>query len=85
MSELPLVWPEKPASQRIKLSRLWEFRWPRADDDEENFRSRHAEFTELTIPVIKHYRSARKLVAIPASAPKDEVAATILSSVKFKI
>lgn len=51
---------------------------PRADDDEENFRNRHAEFSELTLPVVDRYRNAGKLLAIPATAPKDEVAAAIL-------
>ncbi len=51
---------------------------PRADDDEKNFRNRHAEFSELTLPVIDRYRNAGKLLSIPATAPKDEVAAAIL-------
>ena len=53
---------------------------PRADDDEANFRNRHSEFTQLTVPVIDHYRATGKLLSIPATAPKEEVAATILSN-----
>ena len=52
---------------------------PRADDDEANFRNRHSEFTQLTLPVINHYRATGKLLAISATAPKDEVAAAILT------
>ena len=51
---------------------------PRPDDDEVNFRNRHAEFTQLTAPVIEHYRTAGKLLAIPATAPKDQVSTSIL-------
>lgn len=52
---------------------------PRADDDEENFRSRHSEFHQLTLPVIDRYRAAGKLIPIPATPPMDEVAADIVS------
>ena len=58
---------------------------PREDDDEANFRNRHAEFTQLTVPVIDRYRKAGKLIAVPATAPKDEVAATILSRFQSRI
>lgn len=51
---------------------------PRADDSEENFRSRHAEFVNLTQPVIDHYREAGLLSACDATAPQDEVAARLL-------
>ncbi len=53
---------------------------PRADDSEENFRSRHAEFLSLTQPVIDHYRAAGLLSACDATAPQDEVAARLLRS-----
>lgn len=52
---------------------------PRADDGEENFRSRHAEFLALTQPVIDHYRALGKLCPVDATAPQDEVASNILS------
>lgn len=58
---------------------------PRADDDEDNFRNRHNEFIQLTVPVIDRYRETGKLLSIPATGPKDDVAATILSRLKFKI
>lgn len=58
---------------------------PRDDDREENFRNRHAEFTSLTIPVIDFYRSSGRLIPIPATGTKEETAATILSSLEFKI
>ncbi len=51
---------------------------PRADDTEENFRSRHAEFVSLTQPVIDHYRHLDLLSPCDATAPQDEVAAKLL-------
>ncbi len=51
---------------------------PRADDSEENFRSRHAEFVSLTQPVIDHYRHLNLLSPCDATAPEDEVAARLL-------
>lgn len=58
---------------------------PRDDDREENFRNRHAEFTALTIPVIDFYRSSGRIIPVSATGTKDETAATILSSLGFKI
>ncbi len=52
----------------------------RADDSEQNFRSRHAEFVTLTQPVINHYRLTGKLLPIDGSVPQADVAAKILSS-----
>lgn len=51
----------------------------RADDDEQNFRNRHAEFQTLTGPVIEHFKNEGILHAIDATPPQDEVAATVLS------
>ncbi len=51
---------------------------PRADDSEENFRNRHAEFVSLTQPVIDHYRHLDLLCPCDATAPQDEVAARLL-------
>ena len=62
-----------------------EFAGPRADDNEENFRSRHAEFVSLTQPVIEHYRNAGLLSACDATAPQDEVAARLLQSFSGKV
>ena len=50
----------------------------RADDSEENFRSRHAEFVSLTQPVIEHYRDLGLLSPCDATAPQAEVAARLL-------
>lgn len=50
----------------------------RADDSEENFCNRHAEFMSLTGPVIDHYRQAELLFPCDATAPQDEVAARLL-------
>lgn len=50
----------------------------RADDSKENFLSRHAEFVRLTQPVIEHYRSLELLSPCDATAPRDEVAASLL-------
>jgi adenylate kinase len=57
---------------------------PRDDDGEENFRNRHSEFTQLTLHVIDRYSRAGKLIPIPATSPKDEVAANILSCLEFR-
>ena len=51
---------------------------PRADDSEQNFRSRHAEFVNLTQPVIEHYRHLKLLSPCDATAPEAEVAARLL-------
>lgn len=51
----------------------------RADDDEANFRSRHAEFVTHVFPVIDHYRAAGLLSACDATASQDEVAARLLN------
>jgi adenylate kinase len=58
---------------------------PRDDDREENFRSRHTEFTDLTVPVIDFYRASGRLIPVPATGTMDETAATILSSLRFEI
>lgn len=50
----------------------------RADDSEENFRSRHAEFVSLTQPAIEHYRQLNLLSSCDATAPQDEVASRLL-------
>lgn len=50
----------------------------RADDSEENFRNRYAEFLHHTQPVIEHYRVLGLLSACDATAPQDEVAARLL-------
>ena len=54
----------------------------RPDDDEGNFRSRHAEFERLTLPVIEHYRVAGLLSACDATPPRAEVAARLLGLIQ---
>lgn len=51
----------------------------RSDDNEENFRNRHAEFMSLTQPVIEHYRDLNLLSSCDATAPQAEVAARLYS------
>jgi adenylate kinase len=58
---------------------------PRDDDREENFRSRYAEFTDLTVPVIDFYRATGRLIPVPATGTMDETATTILRELEFKI
>ena len=55
---------------------------PRADDDERNFLSRHSEFERLTVPMLAYYEARGLLFRCNASAPKDDVAATILRHVR---
>jgi adenylate kinase len=50
----------------------------RADDTEDNFTSRHAEFVSLTEPVIERYRGLGLLSACDATAAQDEVSANLL-------
>jgi adenylate kinase len=50
----------------------------RADDGECNFLSRHAEFVNLTQPVIERYLDQGVLSTCDATAPQDEVAAKLL-------
>lgn len=51
----------------------------RADDDEENFRRRYAEFENLTLPTIRYYAGEGILFNCEAIAPQDEVAARLAS------
>ncbi|MGJ8632627.1 MAG: adenylate kinase family protein [Luteolibacter sp.] len=53
----------------------------RADDGKENFHNRYQKFTQHTLPVINHYKAVGKLIPVPATAPKEEVAQSILSAV----
>ena len=49
----------------------------RPDDTEENFTSRHQEFQRLTRPVINHYAARNLLHSCDATAPRDEVTASL--------
>jgi adenylate kinase len=54
----------------------------RADDDEENFRARHAEFTKNTLPVIDFYEAQGKLLRVPATDSRDMTTSLILKHIK---
>lgn len=49
----------------------------REDDDEDNFRSRHAAYLKYTFPLIGYYESRGCLTRCDATASVDEVAASI--------
>lgn len=53
----------------------------RADDTAENLTRRYQEYTSITGPAIEWYRSHRTLHTLDATAPPDEVAATLLAMV----
>lgn len=55
----------------------------RADDDEDNFRSRHAEFVENTIPVIDFYETHGRLLKISASGNRDDTTSQILNHINL--
>jgi len=57
----------------------------RADDDEDNFRRRHMQFQENTIPAIDFYRESGKLITVPATGSRDQTTAAILLSLEFKV
>lgn len=50
----------------------------REDDEEENFRSRHRQFEEITLPAVSFYRRRELLIPVDATHPKDEVTAELL-------
>lgn len=50
----------------------------REDDTEENFRSRHQQFVEITMPAVEWYRSHGKLIPVDASRAVDDVTAALL-------
>jgi len=52
---------------------------PRADDREDNFRNRYAEFLSLTQPVIDHYQAQGILCAFDATLDAATVASQILA------
>lgn len=54
---------------------------PRADDNEENFRSRYSEFVTLTQPVIEYYRHLNFLCPCDATAPQDDVTDRLLDAI----
>jgi len=55
----------------------------RADDDEGNFRCRHSQFIENTIPAIDFYRETGRLISVPATGTRDQTTSAIVSSLEF--
>ena len=55
---------------------------PRSDDSEENFTRRYQEFIRLTRPLVSYYQERNLLSPCDATAPRDEVAAQLLSRFK---
>ncbi len=55
---------------------------PRPDDSEENFTSRHQEFSRLTRPLVSYYQERNLLYSCDATAPRDEVTAQLLACLK---
>ena len=56
----------------------------RADDDVENFLSRHAEFESNVQPVIDHYHHSGLLVTCDATAPQEDVASHLLQLISSR-
>ena len=53
----------------------------RRDDDEENFKNRHAEYIAYTLPVIDFYRQADQLYSFSAKGTREAISAEILSHI----
>jgi adenylate kinase family enzyme len=53
----------------------------RRDDDEENFKNRHAEYIAYTLPVIDFYRQADQLFSFSAKGTREAISAEILSHI----
>jgi len=54
---------------------------PRLDDEEQNFRNRHAEYTLNTVPAIDFYRETGRLICVQAGGSREETAASILKQI----
>ncbi|MES2983474.1 MAG: nucleoside monophosphate kinase [Verrucomicrobiota bacterium] len=54
----------------------------RQDDDAENFKNRHAEYTAYTLPAIDYYRIAGNLFSVSATDTREAISAAILSQVE---
>lgn len=54
----------------------------RQDDDEENFKNRHAEYVAYTLPVIDHYREAGCLFSVSAADSREVISSTILAHIE---
>lgn len=75
----------KELSVESKCPQCGEVATSRPDDGEENFRNRHTEFVENTVPAIDFYRKTGRLVTVPATGSRDETTATILRELEFKV
>jgi adenylate kinase len=54
----------------------------RRDDDEENFKNRHAEYVAYTFPVIDYYREAGCLFSLSAADSREVISSTILAHIE---
>ena len=54
----------------------------RHDDDAENFKNRHAEYTAYTLPVIDFYRESGTLFSVPATDSREAISKAILSHIE---
>lgn len=54
----------------------------RRDDDEDNFKNRHAEYVAYTLPVVEYYREAGNLFAVSATESREAISAAILSHIE---
>jgi adenylate kinase len=54
----------------------------RSDDDEENFKNRHAEYVAYTLPVIDLYRQNGTLFSVDANQSREAISAAILSHIE---
>jgi adenylate kinase len=55
---------------------------PRQDDDEDNFKNRHAEYVALTIPAMDFYRENDTLFSVSAVGSREAISASILSFIE---
>jgi adenylate kinase len=54
----------------------------RHDDDEDNFKNRHAEYVAYTQPLIDFYREQGNLLTVSATEKREEITAKILSHIE---
>lgn len=57
----------------------------RADDDEENFRRRHKQFMENTIPAIDFYRESGILIEVIATGTREETTTAIFCGIEAAV
>lgn len=54
----------------------------RQDDDEDNFKNRHAEYTAYTLPAIDYYREAGNLFSVSAIDSREAISTSILTHIE---